>query len=508
MSQLPDKNPLNLFLCYGALNGIFRYASPALPFVPRRFNTSQIAITRFFDGEDPDPVEEARTALESTPAAPRTAQNLMEDLEVPQRPWSAVNGPEPAPRIDTQPSDDPIHRPPFPLSIFFTPFKLLYRLLSSSFHLFGSLFPFLPRLLNTLTSPLFQRARLGSTRRRSLGPKDTAVRFMREFEEEYGEHEIPFLENGYNMALEKAHQECKFLLVILVSPEHDDTGIWVRNTLLSSQVVRFIEENANRLLVWGGNVRDAESYQVSNSIRCTKFPFAAVIVHTPSVSSTAMSVAARISGLSTPTEFIEKISSSFAQYQGPIDRIRSTRAEQRAARSLREEQDAAYARSLAQDRERTRQRREAEEQRRREGVRQREEQEAAEKYAINLAQWKKWRSKSIASEALQSDKDAVRISLLLPSGERVIRRFPGFVGIEELYAFVECYDVLKSEEGDKKKNDVEAPEGFEHKYSFQLVSPMPRTVFHVDSDGTLREKIGRGGNLLVESIEDEEEGNE
>ena len=410
---------------------------------------------------------------------------------------------EPAPRIQTQPENQPTHRPSFLLALLFTPLNIVYRLVCSSFRLFGALFPFLPRILNATINPALQGARRNTIGRRSLAPKDTAARLIREFEEEYGPHSLPFLENGYNMALEKAHRELKFLLIVLLSPEHDDTSFWVRNTLLSRDVVDFIKDPHNNVIVWGGNVQDSEAYQVAYSLQCTKLPFASVIVHTPDVSSTAMSVVGRIAGNTTAAEFVEKLRTSIVQNKDALDRIRATRAEQQASRSLREQQDSAYERSLAIDRERTRQRREAE------AARQRAEQEERERQAANerleglRQQWKRWRAQTVPGEPEVDVKDAVRVSIRLPSGERVIRRFRAQADMEELYAFVECYDVLKDA---TEATDVPKPEGFEHQYGFRLVSPMPRVVYGVETGGTIREKIGRGGNIVVEPIDDTDGG--
>lgn len=428
---------------------------------------------------------------------------MMEDIT--RRPSPFSRAVEPAPRILTQPEDQPPYRPPFLLALFFTPFNLLYRLVCSSFRLFGALFPFLPRFLNVTANPALQGVRRDTSGRRPLGPKDTAARFIREFEEEYGSHSLPFLENGYNMALEKAHRDLKYLLVVLLSPEHDDTTTWVRETLLSREVTDYLNDPSNNLLIWGGNVLDSEAYQVANSLHCTKFPFASVIVHTPNVSSTAMSVITRIAGNTTPSEFVEKLRTATTQHREPLDRVRATRAEQQASRSLREQQDSAYERSLAQDRERARQRREAE------AARQREEQEAAARKAAEAKlerdreQWKKWRAQSLPAEPGPDVKDAVRVSVRLPSGERVIRKFTADADIEELYAFVECYDVLQTAQEAGGVEKTPEPEGFEHKYPFRLVSPMPRTVFEVEAGGSVRERIGRGGNLVVEPIDDDEE---
>ncbi|KAB8237274.1 clathrin-mediated endocytosis regulator UBX3 [Aspergillus alliaceus] len=503
ISQLSD-NEKSALDTYIAVTG--QEPSEAIPLLRRSQWNVQIAISKFFDGEGPDPVEEARAALDTpSPRPNRQTQNLMtDDLAAGFSP--ATRAADPAPRVTTQPEGQPAYRPPFILALLFTPLNLLYRLLYSSFRLFGALFPFLPRLFNTTASSALQGARRNTNGRRPLGPQDTAARFIREFEEEYGTHPLPFLENGYNMALEKAHQDLKFVLVVLLAPEHDDTNSWVRDTLLSREVVDFVNDPQNDVIVWGGNVQDSEAYQVANSLRCTKFPFAAVVVHTPSVSSTAMSVVSRISGTTSPSEVVEKLRSAISQNKEPLERIGATRAEQQASRSIREQQDSAYERSLAIDRERARQRREAE------AARQREDQEAAERQAAeekrihDLQQWKRWRAQTIPDEPSAEVKDAVRVSVRLPSGERVIRKFAPEANLEELYAYVECYDILQ--ESQEKPTDVEKPDGFEHEYWFRLVSPMPRVVYEVSAGGTIREKIGRGGNLLVEPIDDESDGEE
>ncbi|KAJ5466038.1 hypothetical protein N7530_009825 [Penicillium desertorum] len=459
--------------------------SEAIPLLRRSQWNVQIAISKFFDGEGPDPLEEARAAMDRPPPQPnRRTQNLMtDDLTEHLSQVTRATTTDLAPRVDTQPGDQPIYRPPFILSLLFTPFNLVYRLLCTSFRLFGVLFPFLPRLFNRTANPALQGARRNTTGRRALGPKDTAARFIREFEEEYESNPIPFLENGYNMALEKAHRDLKYLMVILLSPEHDDTNSWVRDTLLAPEVVEFINDPQNNLLVWGGNVQDSEAYQVANSLKCTKFPFAAVIVHTPNVSSTAMSVVGRIAGLTTPSEVVNKLRTVVTSNSEPLERLRSSRAEQQASRSLREEQDSATSGRWRSTEAAGRQA--AEEQRRR-----------------NLAQWKLWRGQSLSAEPGPDVKDAVRISVRLPSGDRIMRKFAPDVDIEEIYAVVECYDILQEQE---TEHVASAPEGFVHQYGFRLVSPMPRVVYPVDEGGSVKEKIGRGGNLLVELIDEDED---
>lgn len=469
--------------------------------IPAYANLIKIAISRHFDGEPAEPAipEETIPAPQDIRRRETLANGFGRSSAIGRRNL------EPAPRVVPQPEHQVTQQAPFILSLVLFPFRFAYGIVSKLFNVFSYLFPFLPRLIGMRAAPNARRR--DTSGRRPLNPRDTAARFIREFEEEYGAHEIPFFEGGYAQAFDLAKKELKFLLVVLVSSEHDDTASFVRETLLSPDVVAFIRNPANNIIVWAGNVQDAEAYQVSNALNCTKFPFAALIVHTPAVSSTAMSTVARIVGPTPPATFMSRLQTAIAQNSEPLNRTRATRAEQQAARNIRQAQDTAYERSLAQDRERARRRREEEEARRRAEQEERERQEAKEREARNLAAWRAWRARSIAGEPGPEVKDAVRISLRMPSGDRVVRRFAPDADMEELYAFVECYDVLQEQQASQE--GAEKPTAYEHEYKFVLVSPMPREEFDLKKGGTIKERIGRSGNLIVERTDlDEDEGDE
>ncbi|TKA56358.1 hypothetical protein B0A49_10036 [Cryomyces minteri] len=465
---------------------------------------AQIAITRFFDGDSEvvDPATEAlaipppqtsrrqETLLDSIPGTSRSARHL--DLQS-------------APRIVPQPESQVTQQAPWLLSIIFMPFNFAYTIVARIFGTVGYLFPFLPRLLARLSASNSSSARRRDTSgRRPLSPRDTAARFIREFEEEYGSHELPFTENGYAQAFDLAKRELKYLLVVLLSPEHDDTSSFVRDTLLSPQVVEFIKKPENNIVLWAGSVQDAEAYQVSNALNCTKFPFVGLIVHTPSVSSTSMSLVARVAGPTLPAQFLAKFGTAISQNNEALVGIRATRAEQAASRRLREDQNSAYERSLAQDRARAQQRRETEAAREIAEKEAKERAEAAEREASNLQQWRTWRAQSIPSEPGPEVRDAVRISVRLPSGERAIRKFRPEADIEELYAWVECYELLQNKE-EMKEEEVQEPERYQHAYRFRLVSPIPREVYNLHAGGSVKERIGRSGNLIVEPIDEDED---
>jgi FAS-associated factor 2 len=339
--------------------------------------------------------------------------------------------------------------------------------------------------------------------RRQLNPRDTAARFKREFEEEYGPNTLPFFDGGYAQARDLAQRDLKFLLVVLMSPEHDVMSTFVQDTLLSPEVTGFLNDPANNTILWAGNVQDSEAYQVSNGLRCTKFPFSALITHTPREGSTAMSTVARLAGYMPASTYVAKIQSAIVTYSEQLASVRSARSAQQFERSLRQEQDSAYERSLAQDRERARQRREAEAAAAAEEKKAAEAAAAAESYAAKLDQWKRWRAAHIDPEPGSEAPNTVRIGLRMPeSAERVTRKFGADASIEELYAFVECYETLKQGSSSEK---VSKPEDFEHRYGFRLVTPMPRTVYGLEEGGTIGQRIGKSGNLIVEPILEDNE---
>ncbi|KAK5116413.1 hypothetical protein LTR62_007960 [Meristemomyces frigidus] len=492
----------------------------ALPLLQTCQWNAQIAITRFFDG-DADTVDPAAEAARVAPPPPpppaqagRRAETLMDTIA----PRSSRdrsrrgNGLEEAPRIVPTPESQMTQPMPFPFSLILLPFNLTYVVFQRILGTAGYLFPFLPRLLSRFWSGSGARP-TRDTGRRPLSPNDTAARFMREFEEEYGvtHGTVPFHEGGYASAFDIAKRDLKYLLVLLLSPEHDDNASFVRETLLAPELLAFLKDPKNNILLWSGTVQDAEAFQVSTALSANKFPYACLIAHTPSVSSTAMSKIVTSAGPIAAQDLIQKLQAGIQSQSAELDRIRRQRQEQQASRSLRQEQESAYERSLAADREKARRRKEEEAEKEKVEREERQREESKAQRVRTLAQWRRWRAASIHPEPGTDVKDAVRISLRLPNGERAVRKFRPDAELEELYAFVECYDIMNdvNEGNDMTEKAPQEPEGYEHDYGFRLVSPMPREVYEVNSKGgTIRERVGKSGNLIVEMVGGEEEDEE
>jgi FAS-associated factor 2 len=218
-----------------------------------------------------------------------------------------------------------------------------------------------------------------------------------------------------------------------------------------------------------------------------------------------MSVIARVTGPMDASTYLAKIRNTISGHEEQLARVRASRSAQNFERSLRQEQDSAYERSLAQDRERARLKKEAAAAAAEEEKRKKAEAEAAITLAEKKLQWRKWRASCIGPEPAADTKDVVRIAMKMPEhleAARVTRRFRGQDGIEELYAFVECYEFLRDGTVAEK---VSKPHGYNHKFDFRLVQTLPRVVYEVAEGGTIGERVGRSGNLIVEPIKDDED---
>ncbi|KOS22291.1 UBX domain-containing protein 10 [Escovopsis weberi] len=473
---------------------------------------AQIAITKFFDGEAPDPLAEALAAQEA-PRPSARHENLQESLNSPaaQPLTGRRDRTDAAPRVVPLPPY--IQRIPWILGLLLAPLGWGWHAASGLLRTISYILQFLPAPVRPRVVTTRLAGGLGSTTgRRMLMPRDAAARFKREFDEEYGPNELAFFEGGIAQAHDLVKRELKFLLVLLMSPEHDDTEGFVRGTLLAPEVVEFLNEPANRIVLWGGNVLDSEAYQAATEYACTKFPFSALVCLTPREGSTRMGIVKRLVGPMPAGTYLSELQNSLDKYGADLDGVRAERAAHEAARSIRSQQDSAYERSLAIDRARAQERREAAAAAAAAEKRALEEAERAERTAERRQQWRRWRTGRVEPEPAAGDKSAVRVALKMPEDSgagRIVRRFRQDAPVEELYAFVECYDLLQGEPQEEEEEEEEKPADYEHEYGFRIVSILPRVVYEPSTTATMMETIGRSGNLIVEEVfsdsEDERE---
>lgn len=479
---------------------------------------AQIAIAKFFDGEGPDPLAEA-IAADNIPRTSARHENLQASLLASEFSSRTVRREttDPAPRIVPQQSAN--QTTPWVIGLLLAPFGWGWKAATALFRTIFYALSFLPASIRpTLLTNRLQNTLAGGHGRRMLMPRDAAARFKREFEEEYGPNDLPFFEGGVAQAHDIAKKDLKFLLVILLSPEHDDTISFIRDTLLAPEVVNFIKDPSSNIVLWGGNVLDSEAYQVSTEYTCTKFPFTALVCLTPKEGSTRMGIVKRLTGSMPANDYLSALQGAMEKYGADMDGVRAERTAQEFSRSLRDQQDSAYERSLAIDRERAREKKQAAAAAEEAEQRARDDAAAAARLEEKRQQWRSWRATKIRPEPPTGDRNVVRVALKMPEAlgaERIVRRFAADAPMEELYAFVDCYDRLRDggeEELATQESDREEPEDYEHKFMFRISSTLPRVVYESSNTATMAEKIGKSGNLIVEEIaedsddeEDEEE---
>ncbi|KAF9428052.1 hypothetical protein BGZ94_003498 [Podila epigama] len=363
----------------------------------------------------------------------------------------------------------------------------------------------------TLFPRTFRQAITGQSTRTgpSRPPQDpgsVAARFLREYEEAYGTQHPNFYAGGYSAALNRAKDELKFLVVYLHSDEHDATEKFCKETLSDSELLSYL--TVNDMIVWGGNVKETEGFQVATTLQTVKYPFLGVIAlsqPTSGSSATKMVLIDRIEGPSSAEQIIERLTQQVNRQSAALERLRSERRERDMAREIRQQQDDAYQQSLRADREKARQQREAQEAA--EKLKREQERIEAEKVAAQNRRERhlKYLFENLPEEPAAGEPGCARLSFKLWNGERVIRRFRGTEPVEHVYIFIETIEFR--ENGSKAELNLEAEEhvGYEHQYDFILISPFPRTKVE-NRKSLIKDEpaLWPSASLVVELVEEEE----
>ncbi|KAG9284715.1 hypothetical protein G9A89_002600 [Geosiphon pyriformis] len=364
-------------------------------------------------------------------------------------------------------------------------------------------------ILTAILYPFTSQAAIAnnqSQRLRAQEPRAAAAQFKRDFEEKYGTLHPDFFEGGYLQALEQAKSELRFLMVILQTDEHDNTEKFNNETLTSQILISFLREN--NVLVWAGNIKDAEAYTVNNKLEATTYPFAGIIVLQTPQSGTGVSgkmvLVDRIEGFSTPDTLIAHLTNQINLHDSGLQLIRNERTERDSARQIREQQDYAYLASLQADQEKERKARETAEAQRLAEEHARKKEAEFKSLSEKKEIWRRWALNQLPDEPITSEKNIARLVFKLRNGERLIRNFRGNESVEAIYTFVDTYH-LRTELTSTSPSSP--PNNYVHTFDFLLVSPYPRTIHHPDSQKTIKEEPGLwpSAQLHVEGLVEESE---
>nr|XP_010919299.1 plant UBX domain-containing protein 10 [Elaeis guineensis] len=278
-----------------------------------------------------------------------------------------------------------------------------------------------------------------------------AADFVVAFERDFGGagSGVRFVLEGFMDALQRSQQEYKLLFVYLHSPDHPDVPAFCSECLCTAPVAEFVNEN---FVAWGGSIKRTEGFNMSNSLKASRFPFCAVVV--PSANQRIV-LLQQIEGPISSEEMLAILQRVIEECTPSLVAARLEEEERRNNQHLREEQDAAYRAALEADQARERQRKEEQERLEREAAeaerkhkeeeetREKAAREAAEKEAV-LARRRQEKAISLGVEP-EKGPDVTQVLVRFPSGERKERKFHSSAMITSLYDYVDSLDCFKVE---------------------------------------------------------------
>ncbi|KAE8256285.1 hypothetical protein A4X13_0g2734 [Tilletia indica] len=299
----------------------------------------------------------------------------------------------------------------------------------------------------------------------------------------------PLFVGSYSQACQRAKDELKVLAIVLTSIDNPNSDIFRRQTLTDPSLVEVLSRP--EFLVWAGDIREREAWQVADICDATSFPFVAFVSLQPSRTSRSSSsltssssttprlaVLSRHSGTAlvkpTPATAARQLQEHLTgllvpRVQPYLSRLGTERARLASERALRAEQDAAFERAAQADVARVRARREAEMRREEEERKKREEETRREEEKRRLESWRSWaRARLVPAEGLaESEDEKILIQFRLPGGRSLSRSFGLDDELEGVFAYIETASLVGgSAEGVGASGP---PQGYEHEYGFELV---------------------------------------
>lgn len=370
-----------------------------------------------------------------------------------------------------------------------------------------------------LASPLPRSGASGTFEmtRFAQDPRECARRFIKDLERDTGGTTLPsarhdgdmrvalpsFVPGSYSDALQQAKREIKVLVVLLLSRAHGDDALFRSRVLTDRTLLDVLKQDD--FVVWGGYVQDREPHRVAMLLEAGTYPFIAFIALQPhrtrhsSTPTPRSAVLSRLEGSPQSSMSAASIVSHISEVVLPrtqpyLNRLRAERGQRELERSLRAEQDRAYAEASRLDMERVKQRR-AERADLERAERDRAEEAARHSAAAAKADaWRSWARKHLVPPEPAPAENDIRVAIHLPDGRNLLRRFAPDTRVEQLYAFIDTVDAHDDV-------DPRPPADYLHQYAYQLVLTYPRQVLDThalskrlaDIDG-----LGRSAKIVVE----------
>lgn len=204
------------------------------------------------------------------------------------------------------------------------------------------------RVLSMLINIIYSKDH--TTRHDIIDPVSKASRFIRELEENLEPPQLyhdtvgttssatsaqdasdrlpPFVLSSYTQALYLAKTRAKFLFIYISNAQKDEL---FSNIITNEEFIKlFLNSN---IIIWGGDVRNLEAFQVGNSLNVTKYPFLGLLCLTrttkmtpqgPTKTSPKISLVAKLQGniKCTPNLIEEKFIKKIKKYERELGQMR------------------------------------------------------------------------------------------------------------------------------------------------------------------------------------------
>ncbi|EMG48317.1 hypothetical protein G210_1125 [Candida maltosa Xu316] len=212
------------------------------------------------------------------------------------------------------------------------------------------------RVLSTILNIVYFQSSSSSTTQETVDPVSKASKFIRELEENLEPPSIysdnnnnsntnsgisasstpddserlpPFLLSSYTQALYLAKTRAKFMFIYISNGQKDE----IFNKIITNENFLKLFQNNSNLIIWGGDVRNSEAYQVGNSLNVTKYPFLGLLCLTrttkmtpqgPAKTPAKISLVAKLQGnvKCTPKLLDDKFIKKMKKYEKELKQMR------------------------------------------------------------------------------------------------------------------------------------------------------------------------------------------
>lgn len=138
------------------------------------------------------------------------------------------------------------------------------------------------RLLSTMINFVyFKDLNTSPLPNETIDPIDKVNKFVRDLEDNIQplitqnlNQLPPFFQGSYTQALYMATQRGKILFVYLTNPQNESASFIFNDIIMNREFIRLFDQD---IIIWGGDLKNPEAYQLANSLNVTKFPFLGVL---------------------------------------------------------------------------------------------------------------------------------------------------------------------------------------------------------------------------------------